>query len=112
MYLDANNLYGWAMKQLLSVGGFQWVNPELDEVLTTPDDAPEGYVLEVEANAKVRKRLDEFINLGSGWRLNRCETLDLGIVQYRPFCGRSYIKTPVHEQLSSSQGQQPTMSGI
>jgi len=36
------------MKQLLSVGGFQWVNPELDEVLTTPDDAPEGYVLEVD----------------------------------------------------------------
>ena len=34
------------------------------------------------ANAKVMKRLDEFINLGSGWRLNRCETLDLGIVQY------------------------------
>jgi len=30
------------------VGGFQWVNPELDEVLTTPDDAPEGYVLEVD----------------------------------------------------------------
>jgi len=36
------------MKQLLPVGGFQWVNPELDEVLTTPDDAPEGYVLEVD----------------------------------------------------------------
>jgi len=40
IYLDANNLYGWAMKQLLPVGGFQWVNPELDEVLATPDDAP------------------------------------------------------------------------
>ena len=25
MYLDANNLYYWAMKQLLPVGGFQWV---------------------------------------------------------------------------------------
>jgi len=48
MYLDANNLYGWAMKQLLPVGGFQWVNPEQGEVLTTPDDAPEGYVLEVD----------------------------------------------------------------
>ena len=43
-----NNLYGWAMKQLLPVGGFQWVNPELDEALTTPDDDPEGYVLEVD----------------------------------------------------------------
>jgi len=38
-----------------------------------------------EANAKVMKRLDEFTNLGSGWRLRRCETLDLGVVQYQPF---------------------------
>jgi len=50
MYLDANNVYGCAMKQLLPVRGFQWVNPELDEVLTTPDDAPEGYVLKVHLN--------------------------------------------------------------
>jgi len=48
MYLDANNLYGWAMKQPLPVGGFQWVIPELDEVLATPDDDAEGYILEVD----------------------------------------------------------------
>jgi len=48
MYLDSNNLYGWAMMQLLPVGGFQWVNAELDEVLTMPDDAAEGYIIEVD----------------------------------------------------------------
>ena len=48
MYLDANNLYGWAMNQLLPVGGFQWVSPELAEVLATPDDGPEGYITEVD----------------------------------------------------------------
>ena len=26
MYLDANNLHGWAMSQKLSVNGFKWVN--------------------------------------------------------------------------------------
>ena len=25
-YLDANNLYGWAMSQKLSVNGFKWIN--------------------------------------------------------------------------------------
>jgi len=48
MYLDANNLHDWAMKQLLPLGGFQWVYPELDEVLTAPDDTPEGYLMEVD----------------------------------------------------------------
>ena len=30
MYLDANNLYGWAMSQKLPVNGFGWVE-ELSE---------------------------------------------------------------------------------
>ena len=46
-YLDANNLYGWAMSQPLPTGGFKWtdVNPnEISELATRTD---KGYVLEV-----------------------------------------------------------------
>ena len=33
MYLDANNLYGWAMSQHLPTGGFKWLSEkEIDKV--------------------------------------------------------------------------------
>ena len=49
MYLDANNLYGWAMSQSLPIRDFKWVE-EIDgfDVMTIPDDHPIGYYLEVD----------------------------------------------------------------
>lgn len=50
MFLDANNLYGWAMSQSLPVREFEWV-PEEDlmglNITQVADDASEGYILEV-----------------------------------------------------------------
>ena len=48
------------------------------------------------AKAKIMKSIEQFTKEGSGWRLKRCITLGLGIVQYRPFRGRSYIRTPAY----------------
>ena len=42
-YLDANNLYGWAISQPLPTGGFEWVTP--DEIAKYSD---KGYLLEVD----------------------------------------------------------------
>ena len=51
LYLDANNLYGWAMSQPLPTGGFQWVD-DCDRLMETiiehPADSREGYILEVD----------------------------------------------------------------
>ena len=47
LYLDANNLYGWAMTQYLSYGEITWVLPGT-EVLDVPDDSIIGYISEVD----------------------------------------------------------------
>lgn len=50
-YLDANNLYGWAMSQYLPTDGFRWLsNWEINklDIMTVPDDSPVGYTLMVD----------------------------------------------------------------
>ena len=51
LYLDANNLYGWAMSQPLPTGGFQWEKDckKLQKTLVDhPYDSDHGYILEVD----------------------------------------------------------------
>ena len=51
-YLDANNLYGWAMSQKLPVNGFKWVNDvsEINEefIKNYDENSDKGYILEVD----------------------------------------------------------------
>ena len=47
MYLDANNLYGWAMSQYLPTGGFKWFKGHID-VMSVSDESSKGYILEVD----------------------------------------------------------------
>jgi hypothetical protein len=51
MYLDANNLYGWAMSQPLPYGEFQWVPSEgvtSEWIHSLKENDPVGYVFEVD----------------------------------------------------------------
>ncbi|XP_071152225.1 uncharacterized protein [Mytilus edulis] len=51
MYLDANNLYGWAMSQALPVEGFRWLNDSEIENLNISDvvdNSKHGFILEVD----------------------------------------------------------------
>ena len=51
-YLDANNLYGWAMEQNLPVGGFEWIRDvsRIDEdfIKNYDENSDIGYFLKVD----------------------------------------------------------------
>ena len=47
-YLDANNLYGWAMSQPLPTGGFKWVDIKPGEIRKLVKCKYKGYILEVD----------------------------------------------------------------
>ena len=43
-YLDANNLYGWAMSEPLPVDGFDWIKD------LSKKDSDKGYIIEADDN--------------------------------------------------------------
>ena len=51
MYLDANNLYGWAMSQYLPTGGFRWMTQkQIDKtnLALYKEDSKKGLIIEVD----------------------------------------------------------------
>ena len=63
MYLDANNLYGWAMSQYLPTGGFKWMTKkQIDNINLDDynDESKKGLILEVDL--KYPKKLHNLHN--------------------------------------------------
>jgi hypothetical protein len=48
LYLDANNLYAWAMVQSLPYGGFKWINSKDFKLENVNEKSEIGYILEVD----------------------------------------------------------------
>jgi len=61
IYLDANNLYGWAMSQCLPISNFKWCNKTID-VMTIPDDNDIGYIcdVDIEIPNEVHDKLNDY----------------------------------------------------
>ena len=59
-YLDANNLYGWAMSQPLPTRKFKWVEVKPNEIRKLVKRKDKGYLLEV--NVKYPKELHDSHN--------------------------------------------------
>ena len=82
-YLDANNLYGWAMSKKLPVNGFRWLGSnetnEINEefIKNYNENDNKGYILEV--GVKYPKRLHELHSdlpfLPERMEINKCKKL-------------------------------------
>ena len=82
-YLDANNLYGWAMSKKLPVNGFKWFDSnkinEINEdfIKSYDENNDKGYILEVDV--KYPKRLHELhsdlLFLSERMEVNKCKKL-------------------------------------
>ena len=83
-YLDANNLYGWAMSKKLTVNGFKWFDTSEtsnkineDFIKNYDENNDKGYILEVDV--KYPKRLHKLHSdlpfLSERMEVNKCKKL-------------------------------------
>ena len=80
-YLDANNLYGWAMSQKLPVNDFKWINnvSKINEkfIKNYDEDSDKGYIFEVDVNYP--KRLHDLHSdlpiLPERMKIDKCKKL-------------------------------------
>ena len=79
-YLDANNLYGWAMSKKLPVNGFKWTDSdEINEefIKNYIENDNKGYILEVDV--RYPKRLHELHSnlpfLSERMKIDKCNKL-------------------------------------
>ena len=80
-YLDANNLYGWAMSQKLPVNGFKWINDisEIDEkfIKNYDEDNDEGCILKLDVKypRKLHDLHSDLPFLSKRMKIDKCKKL-------------------------------------
>ena len=80
-YLDANNLYGWALSQKLPVNGFKWVKntSKIDEefIKNYHKDSDKGYILDVDVKypRKLHDLHSDLPFLPKRMKIDKCKKL-------------------------------------
>ena len=99
-YLDANNLYGWAMSKKLPVNGFKLLdNDKINEEFIKNYNANDkkGYILEVDV--KYPKKLHELHSdlqfLPERMEINKCKKLVCNLYDKKICCTHKFIKTSI-----------------
>ena len=100
-YLEANNLYGWAMSKKLPVNGFKWfdndvINEEFIKNYNENDN--KGYILEVDV--EYPKRLHELHSdlpfLSERMEVNKCKKLVCNLFNKKKICStHKFVKTSI-----------------
>ena len=89
-YLDANNLYGWAMSKKFPVNGFKWIdNNEINEefIKNYNENNDKGYIFAVDV--KYPKRLHELHSdlpfLSEQMEINKCKKLVCNLLNKKKY---------------------------
>ena len=71
-YIDANNLYGYAMMQKLPYRDFQFTTTTLDTILNTPDDSNHGYyiVCDIDYTNECKERTERLALMPNKRKIN------------------------------------------
>ena len=99
MYLDANNLYGWAMSQKLPVNGFKWVEKlsKFNErfIKSYNENSDIGYFLEADINypKELFNLYKDLPFLPERKKANKCEKRICIIEQKENYLKKKIIKT-------------------
>ena len=101
-YLDASNLYGWAMSKKLPVNGFKWTDNEhvINEefIKNYNENDKKGYILE--ADVKYPKELHDLHSdlpfLPERMEINKCKKLVCNLYDKKEICcTHKFIKTSI-----------------
>ena len=82
-YVDANNLYGWAMSQKLPVGDFKWIDKDdmskfSEQFIKNFDEnSDKGYIFEVDVGypENIRMLHSDLAFLPERMKINKCDKL-------------------------------------
>ena len=84
-YLDANNLYGWAISQKLPVNYFKWVNNEINEefIKNYDENSDKRYILEVDVKypRKLHDLHSDLPFLPKRMKIDKCKKLVIYVIR-------------------------------